>query len=79
MLPGSSSLFLAFCGSLTAIKLWSFIFEEGCTYFSSKVEVVCQEEILEMSYQTHKSSHILAFIVADKGDVFVSDYLWKEK
>lgn len=50
ILVGSSLLFLVGLGSHTTNELQSFISKEDYTYFSSKVEVFCQDEMVQISY-----------------------------
>lgn len=59
----------------TVRELHYFVFEEDYTYFSNKVEVVYQEELVEMSYQMRRASTVLGFGVARMGDVFQPNHL----
>lgn len=58
----------------TIRELHYFVFEEDYTYFSNKAEV-CQEELVEMSYQMRRASTVLGFGVARMEDVFQPGHL----
>lgn len=75
----SSSLFLARPGPQTIKEIWSFVSEEDYVYFLSLVEPVLQDELVQMSYQTHKALVVMAFNVASKEDIIMPYRLQKEK
>lgn len=47
-----------------------FIFEKDYAYLSSKVEVVCQEELSDISYHMCRFPTVIAFGVRKRGYLF---------
>lgn len=70
---------LARSGPWTVGDFCSSFSKEDYTYFSEKNLVVRQGELDELVYQTCLMSRDLVFGVAERGNVFLSDRLRKEK
>lgn len=72
-------MFLARSGPRIDREVKSLIFDDDYSYFSGYFEESRKRELVKLAFHTRQASTILAFTVADQGEVLFLDHLQKER